>query len=359
MQYKHVVIGLGNTGSQIVKLAATSDKLTDTKFYAIDSVASSIDMKSLKNVTPIPIISDENTGSGRVRERGAEMMRMHLNSIEITNMIRECNDAALPVVVISSSAGGTGSGAIVPLCRQLLKDVPDITLIPIIIVPAMDDPIAYHMNTSDLFTELGELGLTSYSVFRNKSRTSNYTEINQEVVTAIEIMQGKWYESTNVDSIDDSDRKNVFSTPGRLVIVQAEATNTNGLVRSVSEKVLNGNQPWVDPGKNFGILAFSLKSTFAKDDIDKVFDAVRVRCMGRLDEYKDIVEEHTDTMVATCIVSGLPNVKTPDINIDEFHEASGIADGMKKSSRPSFLNRNKTVSQKTSNRVGGLEIRDD
>ena len=355
----HIVIGLGNTGSQIVKLAATSSKLGDTKFYAVDSVTSSMDMKSLQNVTPIPIISDENTGSGRVRERGAEMMRMHLGTPEFTTMIRECNSASLPVIVVSSSAGGTGSGAIVPLCKQLLKDVPDITLIPIIIVPALDDPIAYHMNTTDLFTELGELGITSYSVFRNKSRTSNYTEINQEVVTAIEILQGKWYEGTNVDSIDDSDRKNVFSTPGRLIIVKAEAENTDALTRSISEQVLNGHQPWVEPGHNFGILAFSLKSTFAKDDIDKVFDTVRTRCIGRLDEYKDIVQEHTPTMVATCIVSGLPNVPVADINIDEFHEASGISEGMERSKRPSFLNRNKGVSSKQPTHLGGLQVRND
>ena len=51
----------------------------------------------------------------------------------------------------------------------------------------------------------------------------------------------------------------------------------------ITEKVINGNQPWVDPGNNFGMLAFSLKSAFAKDDIDTVFDDVRTRCIGRLD----------------------------------------------------------------------------
>lgn len=354
----HIVIGLGNTGSQIVKLAASSQKLSDTKFYAVDSVTSSIDMKALTNVTPLPIVSDENTGSGRVRERGAEMMKMHLGTTEFTTLIRECDASSLPVIVISSSAGGTGSGAIVPLCKQLLKDVPNITLIPIIVVPAMDDPIAYHMNTTDLFTELGEVGITSYVVFRNKSRTSNYTEINQEVVTAIEILQGKWYEGTTVDSIDDSDRKNLFGTPGRLIVVKAEAANAGYLKRMITEKVINGNQPWVDPGNNFGMLAFSLKSAFAKDDIDTVFDDVRTRCIGRLDEYKDIVASDTQTMIATCVISGLPNVPMKDVDLDQFHVASGMSDGLTKSKRPSFMNRNNTVSSKNPvSKINGIDVR--
>lgn len=343
----HVVIGLGNTGSQIVKMAALSEKLSDSKFYSIDSVASSMDMQSLHNVTALPIISDENTGSGRVRERGAAMMQMHLPSPNFTEMIREVGAAKLPVIVISSSAGGTGSGAIVPLCQELLKQFPDMVLIPMIIVPAEDDPLAYHLNTNDLMSELNETGVVSYVIFRNKSRTSNYTEINQEVVTAIEIMQGKWYGSTEVDSIDDSDRKNVFATPGRLIVVKATANNAEQLKRSITEKVLNGNQPWVNPGNNLGILAFSLESPFAKDDIDTVFDNIRTRCIARFDEYKDIVNADTQIMTATCIISGLPNVPLKDINNIEYHEATSIGDGLKKSVRPNFINRNASVNKQT------------
>ena len=59
----NLIIGVGNTGTNIIKLAATSNLLDETKFYAIDSVASSIDAAFISKINFIPIISDEKTGS--------------------------------------------------------------------------------------------------------------------------------------------------------------------------------------------------------------------------------------------------------------------------------------------------------
>lgn len=353
----YIVVGLGNCGSQIVKAAALSEKLAaDSKFYAIDSVTSSFDMKSLSNVTPLPIISDENTGSGRSRERGSEMMQMHLSTPEFTTLIRDCGESKSPVIIISSTAGGTGSGAIVPLCKKIIDENPDITLIPILVVPAMDDPIAYHMNTADLMAEMGEIGIKTYCVFRNKSKTSNYTEINQEVVTAIEILHGKWYGATDVDSVDDTDMIRVCSVPGRLIIVKTEATNTQYLKRLITEKVLNGNQPWSDPSNNFSMLAISLKSGFANGDIDDVFDDIKSRCLGCLDTFKNPIQTDDSTMVATCIISGLPNVKLREIDLNDYQVASGISDGVKKSTRPDFMKKNTSVKKSALGSIRGHKI---
>ena len=44
---KNMIIGLGNTGTNIVKMAATSSRLNEVTFYTIDSVVDDIDLDSL------------------------------------------------------------------------------------------------------------------------------------------------------------------------------------------------------------------------------------------------------------------------------------------------------------------------
>ena len=65
---KNLIIGLGNTGVQIIKAIMKSSMLDDIKLYAIDSVTTSVDAAFVDRVTVIPIQSDEKQGSGRNRE---------------------------------------------------------------------------------------------------------------------------------------------------------------------------------------------------------------------------------------------------------------------------------------------------
>ena len=53
----NLIIGMGNTGTQIVKLAAQSELLSKTSMYVIDSQASQIDMDTVTRITTIPIVS--------------------------------------------------------------------------------------------------------------------------------------------------------------------------------------------------------------------------------------------------------------------------------------------------------------
>ena len=83
---KNLIIGLGNTGVQIIKAIMKSSMLDDIKLYAIDSVTTSVDAAFVDRVTVIPIQSDEKQGSGRNRERGAEMYKIHEDADEFAQM---------------------------------------------------------------------------------------------------------------------------------------------------------------------------------------------------------------------------------------------------------------------------------
>jgi hypothetical protein len=252
-------------------------------------------------------------------------------------------------LVITSSAGGTGSGATVPLCKSLIEK--DIQVIPIIVCPNKKDPAAFHLNTSDLFIELGELGVETYAVFENRRGDADYTPVNQEIVNLIEVIFGKKYDSTDLDSIDDSDLDVILNTPGRLIVVQAEAGSIPALQKEITRKVFSGFQPvWKpeDVGANTLMTAFALKSMFADEDFRTVFDGIRERIDPSssedstvYDEYRNIVKDDNNGMAtASLIIAGLPRSEIKEIE-SNYKEASGLGEGIKRSTRPSFMNRKK------------------
>ena len=75
---KNIVIGFGQAGSNVVRaLNADTALNSDVNYYAIDSILNSIKLSDVSDIKYIPIISDEKSGSGRDRTRGAEMYTFH------------------------------------------------------------------------------------------------------------------------------------------------------------------------------------------------------------------------------------------------------------------------------------------
>lgn len=357
----NLIIGMGNTGCQIVKTAATSEKLSDCKFYAIDSVSTSVDMNTLNQVTVIPMQVDQKSGSGRSRERGATMFEFHDREGSFNELYKDAASAKTPIIVITSSAGGTGSGSTPLICKKLMEiDPENIQVIPIIICPAMKDPDAFHLNTTDLMLELDEADISTYAVLRNDYGTADYTEINNEVVSMLEIILGKRYGATDKDSIDESDLDVILATPGRFIAVECEAPTPSQLKRHLTEKVLNGHQPaWSKEESKSSTLmtAFGLASPFASGDFEEVFSEINARIEHRYDEYRNICnEDGTGTCRASIIVAGLPRAELKNIDLD-FQSATGIAEGIEtKSKRPAFMKkkggvRSVPTSKPTENKV--------
>lgn len=348
----NMIIGLGNTGFNIVKSIKNHSVFKDnTRIYAIDSVIDSrINLDTIGDIEYIPIVSDDKNGSGRDRARGCAMYKYHEDNGEFDKMYQQAVDSKSPVIVISSSAGGTGSGSIVPCCEALLER--DVHVIPIIICPNKSDPDAYHLNTNDLLIELDEIGIETYSIFQNSKGDADYTPINEEVADMIEIIFGKKYPTTTLDSIDDSDLDVVLNTPGRFIAVNARANDIQSLKKEITRRVLSGYQPsWSDDEseKSTFMTAYSLTSMFARQDFKSVFEEINTRIKHVYDEYRNICDAD-GVNEATIIVAGLPR---PDVKIidAEYNTASGISAGMNRSKRPSFTNRKKAsiVDTKTNN----------
>lgn len=350
----NLIIGIGNAGTNIVKCCAQSAKLADVKMYAIDSQTSSIDATLMDQITFIPIISDEKNGSGRSRARGAAMFQYHEELGNFKEMYQAAKDAKSPVFVITSAAGGTGSGASVPLCKSLMEL--GVQVIPIIVCPNMKDPDAYHLNMNDLLLEMQEAGIITYSIFRNSRGDADYTVVNNDVVELIEIVFGKRYDTTELDSIDDSDIDTVMQTPGRFIAIGCEAHDVESLKKEITRKLRTGFQPsWTDEeaASCTFMTAYSLTSLFAKQDFKEVFSEVNSRIQNVFDEYRNICQDDNDgKCTATLLIAGLPRPEIKQID-SEFYEASSIGAGIKKSARPSFMNKKKaTVSKPDTSKDG-------
>lgn len=339
----NMVIGVGNAGSRCVEEIASRTSMSDVILYAIDSVMSNMSMEKVGNkITYIPIVSDDKCGSGRDRERGAAMFRYHEENGKFVEMYNKALEAKTPVVVISSSAGGTGSGSIVPLCKSLIEL--DIQVIPVIICPSMDDPDAYHLNTNDLLIELDQVGVQTYNIFRNRAGTSNYTPVNNDVADMVEIIFGKYYKDTELDSIDDQDLDTILNIPGRFVAIKAKASDIQKLTREITAKMFTGYQPsWTDEEANrFTFMtAFSLRSIFAADDFENVFTEVRARIRKSFDEYRHIEQtDNNGVCEATVIIAGLPRPEIKQID-SEYADVGGLSEGMNRSKRPGFMKKKK------------------
>lgn len=337
---KNMIIGTGNAGCQIIKMAALSPLLDEVEFYAIDSVLSTIDMDSISNVKFIPIMSDEKAGSGRDRERGKAMFKFHEENKAFDEMYRVASESKTPVIVVSSAAGGTGSGSIVPLCDALIKK--NIPVIPIIICPNKKDPAAFHLNTSDLFMDLAEIGIKTYALFENRKGDANYTPINTEVVEMIELLFGKRYDKGERDTIDDSDLDRILEMPGRIMAIRADASSVPVLQKELARKLFVGSQPvWKteEVNKNTLVTAFALKSMFADVDFETVFSEIDRRIDPDMvfDNYRNIVKDDNDGVFsASVIIAGLPRSEIKEIK-GEYKEIEGIGSGINRGKRPTFL----------------------
>ena len=338
---ENVIIGLGNAGTQIVRLAAQQRSFVGDVFYSIDSVTSGINMDNIGTVKNIPIlVSEEKCGSGRNRKKGRAMYEYQKDEGMFDDLYEACDNKKNPIILVSSSSGGTGSGSIVGLAKDLIEQ--EVPVIPFIIEPAMEDPDSYHLNTSDLLIELsklvdvdGEQGIHSYCVFRNPSN-SDYTSINKAIVRAIEVVLGYHYDETDADSIDESDLEQLHKTDGRFIAVYEEANDIPTLKKNITRSVMSGYQPaWsAEDAKNISFkVGYSLTSTFAGVDIDEVFSDITEHLGELREKFKNIKNStNSDKCYATAIIAGLPTVKVKEV-AGNYVTAGGIADGIKQSKR--------------------------
>lgn len=211
------IIGVGNAGGQI---AALTNKIHLLDAMAINS--SENDLATLPDAVSKVLIGNSQ-GSGKERAKAKEFLKAKIIEILKAQEFRAFMDKDI-VFVVSSCGGGTGSGIAPVLADLLRKQYPNVSIVLVGILPTLKEKAFTQANAAEYLDELyNSLTDASYMLYDNHTMTDlpDYQllpSINEQVVSDIGVLTGKYQLPTRFKSIDENDMKSITNKPGRIVI---------------------------------------------------------------------------------------------------------------------------------------------
>lgn len=217
------VIGIGNCGNQIAKLAHTE---AGCDAFAINT--SEKDLSTLPSDIPRMVVG-ETEGTGKDRDVAKQSLKMSVSTLTREESFREFVSGKDVILVISSAGGGSGSGMapiMVEIGKEAFRNQDGSSKIVILVgvLPKLSEGESTQLNAMQYLHEVYDvMDNPTYMLFDN-NKLSNLTsykvleEVNRDIVRVIEIMQCKFNYATPYDSIDDTDMRVLLSTPGLLFI---------------------------------------------------------------------------------------------------------------------------------------------
>ena len=305
------IIGVGNAGGQIAALAA---ERLGVSALALNSSQKDLDTLG-NNVTKLLI--GDSKGAGKNRDEAKLFIKNSIRTIVQGDEVRkffkddEKNEKDF-VFVVSSTGGGTGSGA-APMLTEILKSIyAGVNFILVGVLPTINEAMSSQVNTLEYFKELYET--TSdipYMIYDNEKMSGSAVNImmegiNSAIVDDIDIIRGSRQISTKYSAIDEKDMTTILTTSGRIVIAGA---------KNIKEKMLDKTS--IDQ-----LIIEDFKSNaHAETNRDKIVHRIGVisildeRCAEKFDGQVTGVQEFVGTPVETfqhfaikdSQTSGLPN----------------------------------------------------
>ena len=236
-----MLIGVGNCGSQV---ACLGEKLYPTLFDAmyINTSKTDLSMVTAESELKYKIGSDEDVeGSGKNRTKMQEYLEKDIEKILGDEKLEDSIIDKSYAFIITSAAGGTGSGASTILYEFMKEKFPDTFFILVGVLPKLDSTsLMEHGNTleflDDLYRVLGDN--VTYTLYDNES-TANMADtvaletVNRNIIEDIRILTGIDNHPTPYESIDKADMESIITTPGRLLVARIN--------KNLTEKNLEDN----------------------------------------------------------------------------------------------------------------------
>lgn len=316
------IIGVGNAGGQNAALAAER--------LGVDALCLNSSQKDLdtlgNNVTKILI--GDSKGAGKNRDEAKLFVKNSLRSMIADDRVKkffvggENGEAKDFVFVISSTGGGTGSGA-APLLTEILKSIyTDVNFIIIGILPSINEAMSAQVNTLEYFKELYETSSgVPYMVYDNEKMCDKAVNvmmegINAAIVDDIDILRGSHQISTKYSAIDEKDMTSILTTAGRIVIAGA---------KNIKEKMLDKTS--IDE-----LIIEDFKSNaHAETNRDKVVHRLGIisvldnRCSEKFDGQVQAVQEFVGTPVETFQHFAIKDDNNSGLPNDVIVIASGLS----------------------------------
>lgn len=240
MDKKIVVIGVGNCGSQVAFLAETKyPELFDTVY--INSSDADLSMVKSDNNLKFKIGQpSEVEGSGKNRERMKEFLMADINKILVNEDLQNTVVSKKYCFIVTSAAGGTGSGS-GPVLMEIMRQMfPDTNFILVGVLPQIGASLMEQGNALEFLTELYDVlgDKTTYMMYDNESTadlppTKALEVVNDNIVEDLKAISGIDNYPTPYESIDEADMESICTTPGRLLVVR--------LTKGLTEKSMEDN----------------------------------------------------------------------------------------------------------------------
>lgn len=227
MNKKIVLVGVGNCGGQV---AALAEKKYPDLFDAVYINSSEADLAMIKSNDSLKFKignRDEIEGSGKNRAKMKEYLLADINKILGDITFQEYIATKKYCYIITSAAGGTGSGAAPVLTEVLRQMFPDTNFILIGVLPNMNASLMEQGNALEFLTELYDVlgDTTTYMIYDNETSaglppTTALSTVNEAIVEDLRVLSGVDNYPTPYESIDEADLESIISTPGRLLVTR-------------------------------------------------------------------------------------------------------------------------------------------
>ena len=240
MNKKIILIGCGNAGGQVANLAVS--KYPDL-FDAIYINSSDADLSMVEDTNSLKFkIGDKDKieGSGKNRAKMKEYLKHDINKILENTDLQKAIASKKYCYIISSAAGGTGSGA-TPVLTDIFRQMfPNTNFILVGILPSLSSSLMEQGNALEFLTELYDhLGSnTTYMMYDNETAAdlppiAALNKVNENIVEDLRVLSGVDNFSTPYESIDEADLESIITTPGRLLVTR--------ITSGITEKAMEDN----------------------------------------------------------------------------------------------------------------------
>lgn len=275
------IIGIGNAGNQVAALAA--ERLN------IDALCINSSQKDLDTLNDrvFKVLIGDSMGAGKNRSEAKSFVKNNisklLSSEESTKFFKSDSGNKDFVFIVSSTGGGTGSGASPVLCEVMKQVHSSINFILIGILPSISEALSAQVNTLEYFKELYDVdGGTPYMLYDNDRMSDKpvnvmMESINNAIVEDLAVMRGDYQYPTKYSSIDEKDATNILTTSGRIIVASARNIKEKDLDNITIDKMI------VDDMKR------NAHSEFNRDKI--------VHRLGIISILDEAVNEHFDGQI--------------------------------------------------------------
>lgn len=180
---KILLVALGQGAGNIVDGLLSRNKGYNGLFFN----SSLFDIKPLKNanIDKNVYLYPGTDGSGRDRNKSKEMIRDNANAIG--TLLRKYPQTEV-MVIFTSMAGGTGSGAVKTFIQIASAAIPSTKINVVAILPSLTEDQLSFKNTIECWNDINSvINLISDIKFVDNNKRNTYREINNEVVESLDL----------------------------------------------------------------------------------------------------------------------------------------------------------------------------